>query len=81
MKYFVAGIIHLIVFMNYFEGPGHLVTLVRMSKWSLRLWLHKERNRHFAWEMTFLWQYCLRGHTCCTIISSNDLHRFPHSIF
>lgn len=57
-------------------GTGHMATQVRMSKWLLKLWLHKQRSPHFVWEMTFHWQWYLRGLICFMIISSNALHRF-----
>ena len=57
-------------------GAGHLVTLVRTSKWLLSRWLHRGRSQHFVWEMIFLWRWYPRNPTCSMTILSNGLHRF-----
>jgi len=60
----------------YLMGLGHLATQAKMCNWLLKLWLHKGRSLHFAWEMIFHWQFCLRSHTCFMIILSSGLHRY-----
>lgn len=55
---------------------GPMATRVKMSRWLLKPWPHKERNLHFAWETIFLWQYYPRSRICFLIISSNALLRF-----